>query len=301
MAAQPICDCADDCIFEPQRCACDEARACCGWDAGSRLKAVEAELEPWKPEPPPFHGRLMDGCTAVSPSPPAPSPRPLAPPPLVPPTPPFQPLKQGEEIQVVPVIALSVELVLQGTLDTIDRAAVTANLRAYTDCYAPCTLTTTFTAGSVIVAVEAITPAADASASNVISNTFQSLTVASTESLGDAIGVRVVGVSNQVVSQSRTAAMLIVLSPPSPRSPPQSGGGGSTPSSSGGGAGLLIAVVAGLVVVASLAYCLLKKRAKSGAKVSPHHHLPAKSMEMVEQRTKTSETGAGKGVSQPAL
>ena len=264
------CDCALDCLA-PLKCACSEARACCDI------------TEPFKTEPAAAglyvgDGRQLQvsGCTSVSPSPPSPSPLPTPPPPSLPPLPPFPPISSGEAIEQRAVVSVSTEITLDGALEDVDQAAVVAGVRQLTGCLgtgslrvggpasAPlCVLTVTFAAGSVVVSVEATTPASEATAVSDVSSSFDALVTADTAAIGDAIGVRVLGVS-PVVTAARTLAVVVAaVSPP----PPVAAAASASEDSS---MGVIAGAAAGGVLVLLVCVYLARKQSGPPVKVVPH-------------------------------
>jgi len=105
----------------------------------------------------------------------------------------------GEYIQEVPVTSVSLDVTLQGTLESIDQAAVPDGLKTLANCFEPlCSFKTTFTAGSVVVKAEATVPVTEAASVGAVTSSFKSLASSSTVALGDALGVKVEGVTRQV-------------------------------------------------------------------------------------------------------
>lgn len=190
--------------------------------AGRRAAADLADLdeEPFKPQPPRrSHWRSLQGCAAVSPSPPLPASPPSAPLPSVPPLPPFAPLRSNETVATIPVVSISIGIVLQGSLESLNRDDIHGRLQARVGCYDPCTFTTTFTPGSVVVTAEATVPQTQAAVASTVESSFQALTAGTAQDLGDVVGTKVQGLSSQVVARMARRAQVVPL--PSPPPPPQ--------------------------------------------------------------------------------
>lgn len=261
-------------------CACSEAQACCGI------------TEPFKPAPD-FgehlrHLQGASGCGAVSPSPPSPSPLPLPPSPTIPPLPPFLPTRDGEQVIEVEVITVTTDITLEGSIADIDQDAVYAGLSTLLGCTGDCVLRLAYAeatgqlrarqlqGGSVLVEAEASVPSTDTAAVAATASAMDALTTTNPDTIGDAVGVRVLAVSPQVLTAARTMAMVLIAppppSPPSPPPPSPPAVGGASESSeesdmmpmiaSGGGAVVLILAIVGC-------YCYMKST-KNKNKVAPH-------------------------------
>jgi len=179
----------------------------------------------------------------------------------------------GEYIQEVPVTSVSLDVTLQGTLESIDQAAVPDGLKTLANCFEPlCSFKTTFTAGSVVVKAEATVPVTEAASVGAVTSSFKSLASSSTVALGDALGVKVEGVTRQVTAQQRTMTIIVAPpppNPPSPYTPPVA------PNNSGDGVlstGVLIGIIVGALalLIALVVFIFVWKRKRSrDAKVAP--------------------------------
>jgi len=261
-----FCDCKQDCLTAAEYCQCHEALACCDI------------VEPPKPEPIPSNDRRLQGCVTISPSPPSPSPLPSPPLPLVPPQPPFPPISAGEQIEVVDVITQQVELVLGGTLESIDQGAIESQLKTSMSCFDSCDLSVAYMEGSINVKATAIIVAADEAAVARVSNAARAIATSSASTLSEALGVRVEHVKQQVKSEQRTMSMVVAPPPPAPPmippaplsptnvtdSPTRDGSDQST--------GVLVAGICGGVIGGGLMVgggIMMYRRGRLSAKVKP--------------------------------
>lgn len=210
-------DCGERSATSGRRLAADRAPL----QAGHRSGVISVGLpeEAYKPQPPWRHQRSLQGCAAVSPSPPLPAPPPSSPLPLVPPLPPFPPIRSNETIMNIPVVTISIGIVLQGTLESLDRQDIHNRLKARVGCYDPCEFTTTFTQGSIVVTAEACVPRAQVAVASTVESSFNELTTGTTQSLGEVVGTKVQGLASPVVA--RIATKTQVVTQPSPPPPPQ--------------------------------------------------------------------------------
>ena len=121
---------------------------------------------------------------------------------------------------LAPVVVVGLTLVVQEALEAIDRDAVHAALVAQTGCTHPCTLRITFAAGSALLHVEAVTPAAEAATVSSVAAAFHSVVTSDVHALGDALDVKVLRTSYSVTSTTRV--MQVAVAPPPPIGPPPS-------------------------------------------------------------------------------
>jgi len=116
----------------------------------------------------------------------------------------------------VEVITQQVELVLAGTLESLDRAAVKAQLRIEMSCSDACDLSVTFTEGSVNVEATAIIVATDMQAVARVTAAVRGLVTSSPAALSDKLGVRVQTVVQQVKTEQRLRSIIVAPPPPAP-------------------------------------------------------------------------------------